>query len=90
MKEIFGRLLSMLFLWFHSTVRLPGNEIGSVLGKLKSEVKENKSKFFIDWFFSFFQYVIPWLKSVVKEHHELVVALLLPHPVEYAKVGGVW
>ena len=28
----------MLFLWFHSTVRLPGNEIGSILGKLKSEV----------------------------------------------------
>ncbi|CAF2900291.1 unnamed protein product [Rotaria sp. Silwood2] len=70
--EIFGRILSMLFLWFHSTVRLPGNEIGSVLGKLKSE------------------YVIPWLKSVVKEHQELVIALLLPHPVEYAKVGGVW
>ncbi|CAF1590459.1 unnamed protein product, partial [Adineta steineri] len=70
--EIFGRLLSMLFLWFHSTVRLPGNEIGSVLGKLKSE------------------YVIPWLKSVVKEHYELVIALLLPHPIEYAKVGGVW
>ena len=39
---------------------------------------------------SFYQYVIPWLKSVVKEHHELVVALLLPHPIEYAKVGGVW
>ena len=37
-----------------------------------------------------YQYVIPWLKSVVKEHHELVVALLLPHPIEYAKVGGVW
>ena len=37
-QEIFGRILSMLFLWFHSTVRLPGNEIGSVLGKLKSEV----------------------------------------------------
>ncbi|CAF3245537.1 unnamed protein product [Rotaria socialis] len=70
--EMFGRILSMLFLWFHSTVRLPGNEIGSVLGKLKSE------------------YVIPWLKSVVKEHHELVIALLLPHPVEYAKVGGIW
>ena len=34
----------MLFLWFHSTVRLPGNEIGSVLGKLKSEViKERRS-----------------------------------------------
>jgi hypothetical protein len=32
----------MLFLWFHSTVRLPGNEIGSVLGKLKSEVRKKK------------------------------------------------
>ena len=31
----------MLFLWFHSTVRLPGNEIGSVLGKLKSEVRHS-------------------------------------------------
>lgn len=41
-QEIFGRILSMLFLWFHSTVRLPGNEIGSILGKLKSEVNQTK------------------------------------------------
>jgi len=34
----------MLFLWFHSTVRLPGNEIGSVLGKLKSEVNRTKNQ----------------------------------------------
>jgi hypothetical protein len=34
--------------------------------------------------------VIPWLKAVVKEHYELVVGILLPHPVEFAKVGGVW
>lgn len=80
----------MLFLWFHSTVRLPGNEIGSVLGKLKSEVRKKKrieNRYYI---FLFNQYVIPWLKSVVKEHYELVIGLLLPHPVEFAKVGGVW
>ena len=79
----------MLFLWFHATVRLPGNEVGSVLGKIKSEVsKSRRVEHSMDM--SRYQYVIPWLKSVVKEHHELVVALLLPHPIEYAKVGGVW
>jgi hypothetical protein len=40
----------MLFLWFHSTVRLPGNEIGSVLGKLKSEVKIQENIYCIDFF----------------------------------------
>ena len=43
-QEIFGRLLSMLFLWFHSTVRLPGNEVGSILGKLKSEVRRKNNE----------------------------------------------
>ncbi|CAF4375464.1 unnamed protein product, partial [Didymodactylos carnosus] len=70
--EIFGRLLSMLFQWFDSSVYLPDDEIGNTLGKLKT------------------QHIIPWSKAVVKEHYELVVSILLPHPMDFAKVGGVW
>ena len=36
------------------------------------------------------QYVYNWLQDVMKTHFEVIVACLLPHPVEYSKVGGFW
>ncbi|CAF0807608.1 unnamed protein product [Didymodactylos carnosus] len=36
------------------------------------------------------EHIIPWIKAVVKEHYELVVSILLPNPMDFAKVGGVW
>nr|XP_045612898.1 protein unc-79 homolog isoform X4 [Procambarus clarkii] len=31
-----------------------------------------------------------WLQDVCKTHFEVFVACLMPHPVEYARVGGHW
>ena len=36
------------------------------------------------------QYIYNWLQDVMKTHFEVIVACLLPHPVEYSKVGGFW
>ncbi|XP_062580313.1 protein unc-79 homolog [Saccostrea cucullata] len=35
-------------------------------------------------------YVCDWLDEVAKTHFEVIVSCLLPHPVEYARVGGFW
>ncbi|XP_052267084.1 protein unc-79 homolog [Dreissena polymorpha] len=36
------------------------------------------------------EYICKWLREVNKTHFEVIVSCLLPHPVEYARVGGVW
>ncbi|XP_056021737.1 protein unc-79 homolog isoform X2 [Ostrea edulis] len=36
------------------------------------------------------EYVCDWLDEVAKTHFEVIVSCLLPHPVEYARVGGFW
>lgn len=40
--------------------------------------------------YSVFQYVCDWLDEVAKTHFEVIVSCLLPHPAEYARVGGFW
>ncbi|XP_071164350.1 protein unc-79 homolog isoform X1 [Mytilus edulis] len=35
-------------------------------------------------------YIYDWLEEVSKTHFEVIVSCLLPHPVEYARVGGFW
>ncbi|KAB7495480.1 Protein unc-79-like protein, partial [Armadillidium nasatum] len=35
-------------------------------------------------------YLHSWLQEIVKNHFDVFVSCLLPHPVEYAKVGGHW
>ncbi|KAJ8308209.1 hypothetical protein KUTeg_013083 [Tegillarca granosa] len=35
-------------------------------------------------------YICGWLEDVAKNHFEVIVSCLLPHPVEYARVGGFW
>lgn len=35
-------------------------------------------------------YVCPWIKKVVKSHFDTFVTCLLPHPPDYARVGGHW
>lgn len=71
-EEVLGRLLAMLFNWFHCTACLPDDQAGSALERLKGEV------------------IHGWLMKVVKSHFQVFVNCLLPHPVEYAKVGGHW
>ncbi|KAK6182809.1 hypothetical protein SNE40_010404 [Patella caerulea] len=36
------------------------------------------------------EYIYSWLQDVMKTHFEVVVSCLLPHPVEYSRVGGFW
>lgn len=70
--EILGRLISMLFHWFHVTAYSYDSSIESVVEKLKTE------------------HVCDWLKAIAKSHHKEFISCLLPHPPEYARVGGHW
>ena len=36
------------------------------------------------------QYISTWLNSFARTHLEVIQACLLPHPQEYARVGGHW
>lgn len=70
--EILGRLLAMLFHWFHVTAYSYDGQEESTLEKLKTE------------------YVCTWLQNIRSTHYKLFLSCLLPHPPEYARVGGHW
>jgi len=70
--EVLGRLLSILFQWFHYTACLPDDQAGSALERLKGEC------------------IHGWLMKVIKTHFLIFSSCLLPHPADYAKVGGHW
>lgn len=70
--EILGRLISMLFHWFHVTAYSYDGQIESTLEKLKIE------------------HVCGWLRDICQSNYKEFIACLLPHPPEYARVGGHW
>ncbi|XP_054738511.1 protein unc-79 homolog [Anastrepha obliqua] len=72
--EVLGRILSMLFHWFHVTACSydVGSQIESTIEKLKVE------------------HVCNWLKEICRLHYNVFISCLLPHPPEYARVGGHW
>ncbi|XP_022658130.1 protein unc-79 homolog isoform X4 [Varroa destructor] len=70
--DTLGRLLGMLFQWFHYTACLPDDQTGNSLERLKTE------------------YINGWLMDIVRTHFDVFVSCLLPHPAEYAQVGGHW
>ncbi|XP_017778696.1 PREDICTED: protein unc-79 homolog [Nicrophorus vespilloides] len=70
--EILGRLLAMLFHWFHMTAYSYDGQDESTLEKLKTEN------------------VCGWLRDISATHYQLFISCLLPHPPEYARVGGHW
>ncbi|XP_037956514.1 protein unc-79 homolog isoform X2 [Teleopsis dalmanni] len=72
--EILGRILSMLFHWFHVTAYSydAAGQIESTIEKLKVE------------------HVCNWLKEICRIHYNVFISCLLPHPPEYARVGGHW
>lgn len=70
--EILGRLISMLFHWFHVTAYSYDGSIESTVEKLKVE------------------HVCDWLKDICQSHYKEFISCLLPHPPEYARVGGHW
>lgn len=94
--EILGRLLSMLFHWFHVTAySYDGNTyihtylhyatfpfLGSPFllpGGDEGSIEKLKT-----------EHVCHWLQGVKDTHYSLVLSCLLPHPPEYARVGGHW
>lgn len=70
--ETLGRLLAMLFHWFHMTAYSYDGQEESTLEKLKTEN------------------VCKWLRDISNTHYDLFISCLLPHPPEYARVGGHW
>uniref|UniRef100_A0A1B0B383 Protein unc-79 homolog n=1 Tax=Glossina palpalis gambiensis TaxID=67801 RepID=A0A1B0B383_9MUSC len=71
--EILGRILSMLFHWFHVTAySYDAGQIESTIEKLKTD------------------HVVGWLKEICRIHYNVFISCLLPHPPEYARVGGHW
>ncbi|KAL1492637.1 hypothetical protein ABEB36_010867 [Hypothenemus hampei] len=70
--EVLGRLLSMIFHWFHMTAYSYDGREESALEKLK--VSD----------------VCGWLREISKSHYDLFVSCLLPHPPDYARIGGHW
>ncbi|XP_031336357.1 protein unc-79 homolog [Photinus pyralis] len=70
--DVMGRILAMLFHWFHITAYTYDGQEESTLEKLKTEN------------------VCGWLKDLSKSHYKLFISCLLPHPPEYARVGGHW
>ncbi|XP_058797132.1 protein unc-79 homolog, partial [Phymastichus coffea] len=84
-KEILGRMLSMLFHWFHITAysfddtkkRLM-HLIFSV-GQAESTLEKLKT-----------DYVCKWLFNVMNTYHDIFISCLLPYPTDYVRVGGHW
>ncbi|XP_033232348.1 protein unc-79 homolog isoform X4 [Drosophila pseudoobscura] len=72
--EVLGRILSMLFHWFHVTAYSydAAGQVESTIEKLKVD------------------HVCNWLKEICRIHYNVFIACLLPHPPEYARVGGHW
>ncbi|XP_026830601.1 protein unc-79 homolog, partial [Ooceraea biroi] len=83
--EILGRLLSMLFHWFHVTAYcFDGIEKRLIhlifsVGQAESALEKLKT-----------EYVCTWLSEVMKTHYEVFISCLLPHPMDYVRVGGHW
>lgn len=70
--DIMGRLIAMLFHWFHMTAYSHDGQEESTLERLKVE------------------HVCGWIRDISKTHYNLFISCLLPHPPEYARVGGHW
>ncbi|XP_056646981.1 protein unc-79 homolog isoform X3 [Diorhabda sublineata] len=70
--EVLGRLLAMIFHWFHMTALSYDGQEESTLEKLKTEI------------------VCNWLRNISRSHYKLFISCLLPHPPEYARIGGHW
>ncbi|XP_020280656.1 protein unc-79 homolog isoform X3 [Pseudomyrmex gracilis] len=83
--EILGRLLSMLFHWFHVTAYcFDGIEKRLIhlifsVGQAESALEKLKT-----------EHVCGWLSQVMKTHYEVFISCLLPHPADYVRVGGHW
>lgn len=103
LKELFGRIISMVLEWFHLVCYIPSDASGELISKVRSNVKYYGFfilfilfKYYLFIFFKYLflnkfkQFILPWIKTVTENHFELVVSCLVPFPPEFAKVGGIW
>ncbi|CAH8437681.1 unnamed protein product [Dicrocoelium dendriticum] len=84
--ELLTRITAGIVNWFLDTIYT--TEAGSVydgrgtlrqryeLGDLLEKVKS--------------EYILKWIQEVQRLHPEAIFAVLLPHPLEYARVGSCW
>uniref|UniRef100_A0AAR5PWG4 Protein unc-79 homolog n=1 Tax=Dendroctonus ponderosae TaxID=77166 RepID=A0AAR5PWG4_DENPD len=88
-REVLGRLLSMIFHWFHMTaysydgrlyklLKCP-NRPDNFAGREESALEKLKMTD-----------VCGWLRKISKSHYDLFISCLLPHPSDYARIGGHW
>lgn len=35
-------------------------------------------------------YVCPWIFQIKKKYDDILISCLLPHPLDYVRVGGNW
>ncbi|CAH1792396.1 unnamed protein product [Owenia fusiformis] len=87
--EVLGRLLGMLFQWFDATSYLPDDPHSmytqssdtstNPVDNVGTTLEKLKS-----------EYIYSWLQDISKTHFEVILSCLLPHPMEYARVGGHW
>mgnify|MGYP001803514604 FL=1 len=47
-------------------------------------------KYCIMYYNIYLQSMTEWLQEVKKSHYEVILSTLLPHPPDFAKVGGQW
>ncbi|XP_044257463.1 protein unc-79 homolog isoform X1 [Tribolium madens] len=89
-NEVLGRLLAMLFHWFHMTAysydgkatyfqSLCNYYLAFCTGQEESTLEKLKT-----------ENVCGWLREISKTHYKLFISCLLPHPPEYARIGGHW
>ncbi|XP_067931841.1 protein unc-79 homolog [Watersipora subatra] len=71
-----GRLLAMLFQWFQCTATAGDAVENALVEKMKAEAMQTLTT--------------AWVHSVKRSYNDLIVATLLPHPPDFAKVGGHW
>ncbi|KAK5639447.1 hypothetical protein RI129_011939 [Pyrocoelia pectoralis] len=76
--DVMGRILAMLFHWFHITAYTYDGST-SFVGQEESTLEKLKT-----------ENVCGWLKDLSNSHYKLFISCLLPHPPEYARVGGHW
>ncbi|THD24317.1 hypothetical protein D915_005047 [Fasciola hepatica] len=85
-QELLTRITAGIFKWFVDTIYTA--EVGSSydgrgtlrqryeLGDLLERVKS--------------EYILKWIQEVQRLHPEAIFAVLLPHPLEYARIGSCW
>ena len=104
-KDVLGRLLSVLFQWFNTTAYLGDGISRKWYFCLNICIAESMYNLIYQFYILYVpnldpsanalerlktDVVCPWLRRIIKNNFETFVSCLLPHPPEFARVGGHW